>query len=58
MAYGNDVGFMGRMLRTVGLYTQVGLLVAALYLARGVVVVISVVGKGVARFRKVLKEGV
>ena len=31
---------------------------AALYLARGVVVVISVVGKGIARCRKVLKEGV
>lgn len=58
MAYGNDDGFAGRLLRTVGLYTQAGLLMAALYLARGVVVVISVVGKGVARCRKVLKEGV
>jgi len=58
MAYGNDVGFMGRMLRTVGLCTQAGLLMAALYLARGVVVVISVIVKGVARCKKVLKEGV
>jgi len=58
MAYGNDVGFMGGLLRTVGLYTQAGLLVAALYLVRGVVFVISVVGKGVARCKKVLKEGV
>ena len=58
MAYGNDVGFMGRLLRTIGLCTQAGLLLAALYLARGVVVVISVVGKGVARCKKVLKEDV
>jgi len=56
MVYGNDVGFMGRLLKTMGLYTQAGLLVAALYLARGVVVVISVLGKGVARCQKVLKE--
>lgn len=58
MAYGNDVGFAGRLLRTVGLYTQAGLLVTALYLARGVVFAINVVGKGVARCKKVLKEGV
>ena len=58
MAYGNDVGFICRLLRTVGLYTQAGSLVAALYLARGVVFAISVIGKGVARCKKVLKEGV
>ena len=58
MAYGNDAGFAGRLLRTVGLCTQAGLLLAALYLARGVVVVISAVGKGIARCRKVLKEDV
>lgn len=57
MAYGNDVGFAGRLLRTAGLYVQAGLLVAALYLVRGVVFVISVVGKGVAKCKKVLKEG-